>query len=430
MQHERRKFTDKFLRALKPREKIYEVFDSVPGFGARVSPKGRVTFFLLARFGNSKHPTRRRIAVYSPLIDGSLAKARETALRWQAELSRGVDPVAALAAERRENLRKQKHLFKSVCEEFISQYLPKLRTGKVMESILRKNFMPDEVWGLKSITDITQDDVQDEIKKIVSAGHLAQAHNIFSILRKFFNWAAAHSAYGLGGRSPCDKFGVKEIIGKKNRRSRTLSDVELRAFWRATERMGYPYGPMYRLLALTGQRLGEIGKASRGEYDSAQRVLIIPGTRMKAGEPHACPLSRAAVDIIETLPEFSGKYFFSNDGGDHPAASYSFAKEQLDKLMLEELRATAIDEGRDAQAVTFPPFVIHDLRRTCRSRLSRLRIEEEVKERVLAHLPPALTRTYDVYDFFDEKMDALEQWAGRLLEIVNPQPSNVVALRA
>ncbi len=72
----------------------------------------------------------------------------------------------------------------------------------------------------------------------------------------------------------------------------------------------------------------------------------------------------------------------------------------------------------------------HDVRRTVRSQLFRLRVAEEVAEAVLAHARPGIKKVYDQHDYIDEKRDALERWAARLKHIVNPEPSNVVQLRA
>ena len=48
---------------------------------------------------------------------------------------------------------------------------------------------------------------------------------------------------------------------------RALGDDELRAIWHAAGEIGYPFGPMYRLLILTGQRRNEWANARRSEID-------------------------------------------------------------------------------------------------------------------------------------------------------------------
>jgi hypothetical protein len=62
--------------------------------------------------------------------------------------------------------------------------------------------------------------------------------------------------------------------------------------------------------------------------------------------------------------------------------------------------------------------------------LSRLKVTEEAREAVLAHARPGIKGTYDLYDYLDEKREALELWATRLRSIVSPPPDNVIKLRA
>jgi hypothetical protein len=61
-----------------------------------------------------------------------------------------------------------------------------------------------------------------------------------------------------------------------------------------------------------------------------------------------------------------------------------------------------------------------------RSNLSALRIEEEVREAVLAHARPGIKSTYDLHDYADEKRQALELWAARLRTIVQPPSATKV----
>jgi hypothetical protein len=98
--------------------------------------------------------------------------------------------------------------------------------------------------------------------------------------------------------------------------------------------------------------------------------------------------------------------------------------------MLRTLRALARRRGDDPKKVTLQPWKNHDIRRTVRSHLSRLKVAEEVREAVLAHVRPGIKGVYDLHDYLDEKREALSLWATRLKSIVEPPPSNVIALRA
>jgi integrase len=64
------------------------------------------------------------------------------------------------------------------------------------------------------------------------------------------------------------------------------------------------------------------------------------------------------------------------------------------------------------QKQSIEPFTLHDLRRTCRTSLARLKIE--IAERVLNHVQERIPGTYDRHDYLDEKRGALEKWAAYL----------------
>jgi integrase len=77
---------------------------------------------------------------------------------------------------------------------------------------------------------------------------------------------------------------------------------------------------------------------------------------------------------------------------------------------------------------TLPDFVNHDIRRTVRTHLSALRIGEEVREAVLAHVRPGIKGVYDQHLYLEEKREALTLWNARLRSIVEPPTNNVIDL--
>jgi integrase len=212
--------------------------------------------------------------------------------------------------------------------------------------------------------------------------------------------------------------------------------------------MKYPYGPFYKLLMLTGQRLLEIGHAEwreiinlEGEWTDVARkdgkapLLLISAGRMKGedGErqSHSVPLAPVAAEILRSLPKHSGwrwVFAFSKNG---PVNGWSKAKAELDRRMQLALRAYARMQGnKDWRGVELAPFVNHDVRRTVRTRLSSLRVPQTVAEQVIAHTQTGIVGVYDVHRYDAEKGEALALWEDRLLSIVGrPRPDNVVALK-
>ena len=67
-----------------------------------------------------------------------------------------------------------------------------------------------------------------------------------------------------------------------------------------------------------------------------------------------------------------------------------------------------------------PDWRLHDLRRTFRSGLSKLRIAPHIAERCIAHIPGGIARVYDVHEYEDEKRHAFEAWANYVARLVQP----------
>ena len=453
----KRNLTDRTLKALKAAApgKLIDTWDStVAGFGVRVSDSRRRTFVLMARYGGSRHPTRRAIGVYGEI---TLADARAKAVRWKEQIAAGIDPAEAEEAIRRAALRRRANTFGAAVEDYLRLHVIgpnpaklKQRNGREVRRLLLRTFMP--IWGDLPITAITRDQVRDVIEDVRDYGTAAmlakrgakekhhngaakptpgQARNLFAYLRAFFSWTIERGDFGLE-LSPCDRLRATRILGAQRSSDRTLTDLELFAFWRAALRTPYPYGAVHRMLLLTGLRLNEVADASWSEFDLKEKLWTIPARRMKGTDeksrPHAVPLTADMLAILEELPRFNGgDFLFTVTGGTAPVWMNDKIKKRLDARMLRYLRALARMRGEDPAKVKLAPWVNHDLRRTLRSGLSRLRIDHDVKEAVLAHVKPGVVGTYDRYDLADEKRDALERWAARLREIVSPPPQNVVS---
>jgi integrase len=415
----RKALTDRTLKSLKPaaRGKHYDLWDAVvPGLGVRVSDTGTKTFVLMKRYGNSKNPTRGRLGMYGAI---SLDDARTKARNWQILLERGIDPRSEEKRQREAELRKRENSFAAVAEQFIKRHVAKTRKAAIVERELRREFI--NRWGNRPITDITQLDVVAVIDEVVERNAPYQAHNLLGHVRTLFNWAIARGVYGVD-RSPCDRLRPAAVIGKKQARQRVLNDQELRAAWAATGELGYPYGQLFRLLIVTGQRRSEVAEAGWSEFDLTKKLWTIPSDRMKADAAHVVPLSGEALDILKSLPRFDGgDCLFSTTFGKKPVNGFSKAKTLFDNAILKALQTDDVN-------AKLPDFVIHDLRRTVRTALSAIpNISDLVRELVIGHTRPGLHKVYDQYAYLDEKRFALDAWAARLRTIIEPTPGNLVS---
>ncbi len=137
-----------------------------------------------------------------------------------------------------------------------------------------------------------------------------------------------------------------------------------------------------------------------------------PGRALKSARVHIVPLSKPAVQIIASLPRYiGGPYVFTTTSGRRPVSGFSKMKIRLDGT-------AKITDWR-----------LHDLRRTGRSEMARLKVDDVVAERVLNHGPRGLAKVYNVYQYIDEKSAALNLWARELKKITAPSKAEVVRLR-
>ena len=134
------------------------------------------------------------------------------------------------------------------------------------------------------------------------------------------------------GRLADGGISAKAEIGKRGRGDRVLTDDELRAVYKAAEKIGYPFGKVVQLLCLTGQWLNDIAKLSWSEIDFDKKLISLPGERMKMGIAHEIRLAPMALEILHNLPRQRGDYVFSMSWGRKPYTGFSRGKKQLDEL--------------------------------------------------------------------------------------------------
>jgi integrase len=379
----------------------------VPGFGVRVTDRGAKSYVLYTRYPPSDAPARRLLGDASKM---GLAIARKKAREWLDLIEQGIDPQAVTRQHQQAAQRDKRTTFIVVAEDWLRDGVRGQRKAREVEADLRREFIPR--WGNRPITEITALDVREAIKE-VKARAPAQARNLLGYAKRLFAWAVAQHAYGFD-ENPAERLQPKDLIGKKNVRQRVLSDIELRALWRAAEKLGYPYGDLFRLLALTGQRKSEVAEARWREFNLNQNLWTIPPERMKGNAAHEVPLTDDAIAILEALPRFkNGDFVFSTTFGTKPVNGFSKAKVNLDRAMAAEVGGAVA------------PFVIHDIRRSMRTGLSALPITDRVRELVIAHAQPGLHKVYDRHSYRQEKRHALNLWASRLRTIVDPPSDNV-----
>ena len=232
-----------------------------PGFGVKVTPKGRKVFIVLYRTGGSGSKLRKY--TIGPYGRVTLHQARVAAQKVLAAKFEGRDP----AAEKRERKRRVvADRVEDLLESFIAQRLSQNRSAGEVARLLRREI--GKAWTGKSIHEISKRDVVEVISAIEQRGAPVAANKTLKSIKTFLRWCVGRAVLD---QSPAE--GVP-LPSKEVARDRVLDDQELAQVILAARKIGGPYGGIVELLALTGSFVPfPVTKAARDE-SADSRVSI------------------------------------------------------------------------------------------------------------------------------------------------------------
>ncbi len=375
------KLTERTIKAATPPEKGTRTLwdDSLKGFGIRVSQGGTKTFIVLIASGR-----RQKIGRY-PLV--SLAEARATAKVVLAEKTLG-------------KLRPTHMAFDDAKADFLAECAKKNRPKTVLDyTRLLKTHFP---FGRKNVGDITPREVVKRLNAIVDKP--SEKHHAFVAGRVFFNWCATQH---IIDHSPMERIAVPPL---PRARDRVLTPDELKAVYETALSGTTPYHRIVALIALTGQRRGEI--AALQWLWIKDRHIYFPLGTTKNKQQHILPFHETVGSILEACPQIDGSpYVFP--------ASRTMTKR------------TTIFNGWSKAKVDFDKecgvadWTLHDLRRTFATNLAEMGVHQTVTEKILNHVSGAsqspISRVYNRYHYLPEMSDALLRWERHLNTLVEPR---------
>jgi integrase len=366
-----------------PKDTVY--WDATcPGFGLKVTPKGRKVFIVLYRVAGAG--TRVRKYTIGPHGRVTVHQARIVAQRVFTARLEGRDPAAEKQHARRRHIVDR---IEDLVETYIVENVSKTRTSAEIISLLRREVVRS--WGARSVHDLKKREIIDLVMQTMGRGTPSAANKLLKQVKRFLSWCVGRAILET---SPAQ--GLK-ALAKEVARDRVLTDEELTRVICASRQIGYPYGHIVELLALTGQRREEIAALTVDELDLDGQCLRLPGSRTKNGKPDIVHLSAASLALLKDVP--AATTFLFSFTGIGPFQNFSAAKRELDKL-------SGVANWR-----------LHDLRRTCVSGMARLGVPPHVADKILNHQTGTISGVAAVYqrhDFLAERKDALNRWGSHV----------------
>ncbi len=393
-------FTEIGIERAKPptkEEGRYEIWDALlPGLGLRVSWKGTKTFILMYRVGGRQ----RRLTLGRYTILFRLKEARDAARAALEKVDAGIDPAEAPTAAVDPPLKD------ALAAYIERQVKPNRKDWEEVERALGKDL--GGRLGDRPISTVARADILEMLDAIIDRGAPVHANRVLTMSKTFFDWCVERGLIEASPAAPI-RHPTREMS-----RERILDLPELLRVWNACGPLGYPFGPLIRLLILTAQRRDEVAGLSWGELDMHGATWTLPAARAKNDKEHEVALAAEALAIMGKLPRRNSSTLLFTTTDRTAVSGWSRAKARLDWLLM----APGAEVG---PPMPIEHWTLHDLRRSAASGMAELGVAPHVVDKILNHTQGTIKGVAAIYNrhaYGAERRAALCLWGKVMTDVV------------
>lgn len=389
--------TDTAIRKAKPAAKPYKMADSL-GLYLLINPNGSKLWRVKYRI----HGIERKLSLGSyPMV--KLVEAREARDAARKQVSKMIDPNAAKRQARIEATIQANNTFASVAEEFLAKREIEGLSPQTMEKYvwLLKLVSPD--FAQRPVAEITPAELLHELKYHERRGRYETAKRLRSMASRVFRYAAATARTD---RDPAQML-LGALIKPRPKHFAAITDPdEFGGLLRAIEEYQGDPATMaaLRITPHLFQRPGELRQMEWTELNFAKAVWTLPTEKMKMRQPHAVPLSKQALTILESIRPITGngKYVF--------ASAWSRARPISENTVRSALRR---------MGYTKEQMTPHGFRTTASSLLNECgKWSPDAIERALAHMVSGeVRRIYNRSAYWTERVAMAQWWSDYIDEL-------------
>lgn len=401
-------FSDKYIQHLKPTDTKYYVREA-RGFAIRVLTTGVKTFIYIYTLNGRRKELN--LGIYP---DVKLSEARAKYLDAYKLVSKGIDPQEHNKAMEEAAKKETDNSFSRFAKLYLEQKQETFSPGwlKTVKGALNNDLLPE--WKDKHISEIHRRDVIDMLDKVGKRAK-GQVKNVQKSASGVFDYALQRSYIDSNPALNLNK-AIPNL--KPKQRERALIDSEVKHVWHTIDN-GVGNDETKRALKLilvTAQRPGEVSSMHSREIQVGDGKPLctscrkcgwwtIPKERTKNGRTHKVYLTPTAMSLIVDLEG----YTFPS-----PIEGNPINRNSISQLVSRE----RTDEGH-TQFYGLPRWTPHDLRRTVRTNMAKLRIPEEHAEAVLNHAKQGVVKIYNQHEYQEEIKEALLKWEAELLRVIS-----------
>ena len=290
------KLSDTKIRATKPREKPFKVFDA-DGLFMVVNPNGNRWWRMRYRYAGRDQLLSLGIYPDTPL---ALAREKRDAIRKQ--LAAGIDPSAERKTQKAALVDAKRNTFEGTARDWHKAFKPQWSAHHADRILQRLN---DNVFpwiGSKPIGEVSSKDITACLDRCRERGAIDTARRLLQIIKQIYAWAvtqkraAASPAAHIQPRTVLPSIDVKHRAAIKDPQQFSVLLKALDGY-----QGSFIVKSAVRLLALVFVRPGELRCARWEEINFETKEWRIPAERMKMAEQHIVPLSKQAIEILREV---------------------------------------------------------------------------------------------------------------------------------
>ena len=274
------------------------------------------------------------------------------------------------------------------------------------------------VLGSKAANEVTRKEVVEMTMGIVNRGANVQAGSVLRELSAAYEYAIGLERFDDAFANPAllAKASLKQAKVKlnSNKGKRALSDKDLTALleWLPGSGFSNTQKNVIRFTLWTGCRTGEVCAAKWDDIDLESQAWHMRDS--KNGAERYVQLPDQAVSFLRQLKLNAHDYLFPSTRTGKGILQKSLTEAKWSMRNPDKMTNRRKFKEEEFWLDTIEDWSPHDLRRSVRTGLSRMRCPNEVAEAILGHSRKGIEGTYDLHGYEDECREWLQKWADHL----------------
>jgi len=391
------KFTHKYIESLKPEPADLPVRyyrREAHGFAIRVQPSGLKTWFFIYTFNGKRQ--HFNLGNYPATTQ---AEARQKYQEAHSLYTRGIDPQEHIKALAEAQGKETDNTFGHFANEYI-KWSEQNHRSKAWHKTVKMSLNNDVIpfWKDLPITAIKRKDAILLLTRVAERAP-GQAKNVHKVTRAVFELALDAECIET---NPLLRL-TKSIPGLKPvTKDRILTDKELITAWQAIDDAtgDERTKAALKLILVTAQRPIEVTSMHRNQIEGNWWTL--QSKDVKTSVTHRIYLSPTALKLIG-----------DNEGYIFP--SYKVGENEERRPIVRQTLSQLVVRH---EYFDLPSWTPHDLRRTARTIMARIGIQEAIAEAILNHKKQGVVKVYNLHQYDNEKQEAMLLLEAEILKIV------------